>query len=270
MTIKQTAANQANAKLSTGPKSIEGKQAVSGNRTTHGILSTRLFLADESPEEYQTLLDGLQVQLRPVGALELSLVERIAVSLWRQRRLVNAETAAIAIGMSPATIADLVSSAMGISKYSDNAIKPKDLEPPDQEQLEWCMAVIAECEGALNLDRLQKEAPMVYKQLTEDATGEESLAEYLEEVGGLTDYLYEMADWCRKELEKAKQFEQIAKLTGPAIDKLRVPWGQLETFIKYQASLDNQLYKAMKALREAQEWRLQTIEGQPETSSEAA
>jgi hypothetical protein len=80
-TTKQAAANRANAKLSTGPKSIKGKQAVSGNRTTHGILSTRLFLADESPEEYQTLLDGLQVQLRPVGALELSLVDRIAVSL---------------------------------------------------------------------------------------------------------------------------------------------------------------------------------------------
>ena len=103
-----------------------------------------------------------------------------------------------------------------------------------------------------------------------DAIGEGSLAEYLEEVGGLTDYLHELEDWCRKELEKAKQFEQITKLTGTVIDQLQVPWEKLETFIKYQASLDNQTYKAMKALREAQEWRLQTIEGQPETSSEAA
>ena len=270
MTTKQTEANRANAKLSTGPKSIKNKQAVSGNRITHGILSTRLFLVDESAEEYQVLLDDLQVQLRPVGALELSLMERIAVSLWRQRRLVNAETAAISINMTPDTIADLVSEAMDISKYGDNAIKPKDLEPPDQEQLEWCKAVIAECESDLNLNQLEKKAPLVYKQLTEDATGEEGLAEYLEEVGGLTSYLYDMADWCRGELEKAKQFGQIAKLTGTAIDKLRVPWGKLETFIKYQASLDNQTYKAMKALREAQEWRLQTIEGQPETNSEAA
>ena len=160
------------------------------------------------------MLDGLQVQLRPVGALELSLVERIAVSLWRQRRLVNAETAAIAISMSPATIAKWVGRGLDIGEYGNNAIKPKDLEPPDQEQLEWCKAVIAECEGDLKLNQLQKKAPRVFEQLTEDAVGEGSLAEYLEDVGGLTDYLYEMADWCRKELEKAKQFEQIAKLTG--------------------------------------------------------
>ena len=31
MTTKQATANRANAKLSTGPKSIEGKQVVSGN-----------------------------------------------------------------------------------------------------------------------------------------------------------------------------------------------------------------------------------------------
>ena len=29
---------------------------------------------------------------------------------------------------------------------------------------------------------------------------------------------------------------------------------------RYQTTLDNQLYKALRALREAQEWRLRTLE----------
>jgi hypothetical protein len=34
----------------------------------------------------------------------------------------------------------------------------------------------------------------------------------------------------------------------------------LEVFSRYQTTLDNQLYKALKALREAQEWRLKTMD----------
>ena len=34
---------------------------------------------------------------------------------------------------------------------------------------------------------------------------------------------------------------------------------------KYQIMLDNELYKALKALREAQEWRMKAIEALPET-----
>jgi hypothetical protein len=269
-TRKQAEANKANAKHSTGPKSIEGKQAVSGNRITHGILSTRLLLAGESPEEYQSLLDGLQAQLRPVGTLELSLVERIAVSLWRQQRLVKAETATVMLNMTPDTIAEKVSEGLGISKFSSRSLSGKDLEPPNQETMAWCRAALAECKGDFTLSQLQKKAPHVFEQLSEDAEEEGlTISEYLEqEVDGLDDYVSELADWCKKQLEKAGRYEQIVQLTGTAMDKLRIPWSSLETFTKYQAALDNQTYKAMKALREAQEWRLKTIE--PETGSVAA
>ena len=40
---------------------------------------------------------------------------------------------------------------------------------------------------------------------------------------------------------------------------------------RYQPSLDNELYKAIRALREAQQWRLKAIDstGQPISDSEA-
>ena len=104
MTSKaQVLANQQNAQKSTGPKSLDGKQKVGSNRITHGILSTKLLLAGEDIQDYQALLGDLQVQLRPVGVLELSLVEKVAVILWRQRRLVGAETAVVELVMTPPT-----------------------------------------------------------------------------------------------------------------------------------------------------------------------
>jgi hypothetical protein len=94
-TDKQASANKANAKKSTGPKTAAGKAMVSGNAIAHGILSKRLLLSDESPDDFQALQDGLRQSLGPVGALELALVEKVAVALWKQRRMVGAESAAI-------------------------------------------------------------------------------------------------------------------------------------------------------------------------------
>jgi len=135
--------------------------------------------------------------------------------------------------------------------------------------MDWCREALAECEGNLNLSELQKKAPRVFEQLTEDAEAENmTLSEYIDE-SSLDDYVRDLVAWCEKELEKAARFEQISLFTGTAIDKLRIPWGNLETFTKYQAALDNQTYRAMRALRQAQEWRLKTIENEAETDSEA-
>jgi len=263
MSDKQTAANQQNALKSTGAKSIEGKQIVSGNRITHGILSTKLLLADESVDDYQALLDDLQTQLKPVGTLEQTLVERIAVCFWRQQRLVRAETAAITIKMTQSAILEKVNDGMGIGRYSDDKITGKDLEPPDQEQVKWCNDVIAEAEQELQLEQLQKQAPLIYKQLSDDSKSDDmGFSEYLNEhhYGNLTSYVSNLLSWCRNELKKAEQHDDIVQLADTAKDSLCLPWGQVDIFTKYQASLDNQTYKAMKALREAQDWRLKTLD----------
>jgi len=94
-TNKQITANQANSQLSTGAKTASGKLAVSANAIRHGLLSSKLFLANESAADYENLLAGLVESFKPVGHLENLLTEKIAVSFWRQRRLVGAEAAAI-------------------------------------------------------------------------------------------------------------------------------------------------------------------------------
>jgi hypothetical protein len=88
---KKVNANRVNAKVSTGPKSVLGKAVASANATSHGILSRELLLPHENRAEFEELLSALITELGGVGTLERTLVERIAVAIWRQRRLVRAE-----------------------------------------------------------------------------------------------------------------------------------------------------------------------------------
>lgn len=51
----------------------------------------------------------------------------------------------------------------------------------------------------------------------------------------------------------------MVAISETAKDKLSIPWGRFDLLNKYQTTLDNQLYKAMKALHDAQEWRFKTL-----------
>ena len=94
-TEKQVIANIANAQKSTGPTTDTGKAVVSRNALKHGVRSQRLLLDHEDPNEYQSLHLGLINTLKPVGLLEHELIDKIAAILWRERRLLAAETASV-------------------------------------------------------------------------------------------------------------------------------------------------------------------------------
>ncbi len=98
-TEKQVEANQANAFLSTGAITVEGKATVSRNAVKHGIFTKDLILkpevCEESEAEYQALLHGLVESLTPQGEIEILLVEKIAIDYWRLRRVIRFETGSI-------------------------------------------------------------------------------------------------------------------------------------------------------------------------------
>jgi hypothetical protein len=68
-------ANRQNAAKSSGPRSATGKAAARQNARKHGVLSARLFVQGEVPQEFDALLQSLAQDLRPSGALELLFVE---------------------------------------------------------------------------------------------------------------------------------------------------------------------------------------------------
>ena len=87
----QIAANRANAQLSTGPRTPEGKQASSQNARTHGFTSSILQVAPDQ----QPAFDKLEVQLRetvlPAPGLEEELFRMLLTSAWQLRRLAHWE-----------------------------------------------------------------------------------------------------------------------------------------------------------------------------------
>ncbi|MDA0995218.1 MAG: hypothetical protein O3A13_16525 [Proteobacteria bacterium] len=266
-TENQVRANRENARLSTGPKSAAGKAIVSSNRICHGILSTKLLLEGECPEDYQALLDDLHFQLKAEGALEHALVEKIAVTLWRQQRLIRAESATIAMAANPQRIARDIEYEMSRTSVvdSDDMFSSDPKLPPDPVQLKWVRDVVVELHetDSLNPDNLQRAAPLSYQQLVSEAESEdESITEFLAGTG-LQGYLHGLKSWCGKELRNAElwdeQYPTRCAITDRVKDSLNIAWSKLETLTKYQTTLDGQLYKAMKALHDAQQWRAQSI-----------
>jgi hypothetical protein len=86
-TTAQTTANQANAQHSTGPRTEQGKAAVSTNATTHGATSEKAFVKGENPTEYELHLKKFSEKFRPADCHEIFLVRSMADAAWRLRRL---------------------------------------------------------------------------------------------------------------------------------------------------------------------------------------
>ena len=84
-------ANRRNAQKSTGPKTPEGKAASSRNSLVHGLTSNAALLPGEDPADLQELYDQFHDDFQPVGAIEESLLERMAVVTYRLRRLARIE-----------------------------------------------------------------------------------------------------------------------------------------------------------------------------------
>lgn len=266
---QRSAANRINAQESTGPCSLEGKRISSGNATRHGLLSTRLFLDDEDPDEFTDLLCDLQRSLTPVGTMELAFVERIAVTLWRQRRLVTAESAAITLARQAKQIAVGVSEELDL-KYG-SALKEEDLQPSDPDRIAWCTAALAEIEALeqIDLSSLPERAPTVFGQLEEDGE-DEGIEPFLAgHENGLTGYVDQLMVWCREQLREAQRRPHVQALAAQVRAKrLILPDEALQVLARYQTTLDNQLYKGLKALREAQEWRLKTFDVRAEATED--
>ncbi len=86
-------ANKRNAQKSTGPKTDQGKQRCSQNALKHGLRSRHPVIPGEDPIEYQHKLDELRADLRPLNSLEDSIVEQIADTSWRLKRITRIEAA---------------------------------------------------------------------------------------------------------------------------------------------------------------------------------
>jgi hypothetical protein len=90
---RQKAANRANARHSTGPKTPEGKAVVSRNALRHGLRARDVVLPEEDADAFEDLLNRVRAELSPVGPVEELLADRVVSTMWRFGRSARAETA---------------------------------------------------------------------------------------------------------------------------------------------------------------------------------
>ena len=274
-TENQIKANQANSKKSTGAITTNGKLVVAGNALKHGLFADRLILNDENLDEYAQLIDGLITSLNPVGTLEQLLVEKIAVATWKQLRLTRAESASIELDrrMDRDINITYVSRAIG-KKWDEPELNKEDFKENtdvDKERSIYCKNLIAQFDAIpnevlINVDlvRLKKEGNLIYERLVDDAEQEEIelnvyINDYLKKDDqGIHEWCFELAEWCKKELCRFNRKETVLKVAEQLKHKLTAPIDN-ELLSRYQTGIDNELYKAIEALRKQQEWRSKSM-----------
>jgi hypothetical protein len=94
-TQAQILANRCNAQKSTGPRSRQGKAAISQNAVKHGLLSRHDVISSERQADFDLYRRELLAELAPVSPMESMLAERIVSLSWRLKRAGRIQNQAI-------------------------------------------------------------------------------------------------------------------------------------------------------------------------------
>ncbi len=94
----QLAANRANALFSTGPTSDSGRAKSSLNAVKTGLTGRTVLLPSEDAAEYERYILAYEKELQPVGQIEVDLVQSIANTTWRLKRIPALEMSIFAQG----------------------------------------------------------------------------------------------------------------------------------------------------------------------------
>jgi hypothetical protein len=96
--VQQISANQANAQLSTGPRTEEGKKRSSLNALKSGLTGRTVLLPGEDASAYKAHCEAFLAGFNPVGEEETALVQLFADTRWRLDRCSVLETNLFALG----------------------------------------------------------------------------------------------------------------------------------------------------------------------------
>jgi hypothetical protein len=97
-TDSQITANRANAQLSTGPSSPEGKLKSSHNAVKTGLTGRTILLPTDDVAAYEKFVALMHQKHSPEGDVEKHIVQTIADTEWRLLRVPTLETGYYALG----------------------------------------------------------------------------------------------------------------------------------------------------------------------------
>ena len=272
-TQEQIEANRKNAQKSTGPQTEQGKTIAKLNAVKHGILSGAVLIAkgqgEERREAYQRLYHGLREYFQPEGAMEEVLVEQIAVTFWRKRRVLRFELGCL---------------RKQLDSYQQTAEGPEDEENafPSRKHKTACQR-LAEAQKQVDHHQTEKEAlEDNWDILSDDAMDDwvDSYFRLAEKKGFEAGEPARVRDWLKEQgLTEAQIRKELIQVHEELIQvaqaeiKTQEPQAALELertallgsvpasghdldkIIRYEASLDRQLYKAVSQLERLQRRR---------------
>lgn len=269
--VKQKTANRTNARRSTGPKTASGKAVSSRNAVRHGVFVNLSNLPEAEQAEFDLLAASLIQDLRPVGTLEHMLVEKIAVAFWRNRRLVSAESASITLRQRPEKIAQAAAAEFD-RMAAPSSYMAEDIQPLKPEMFQHFQNILSEAEAAkvCGLSELSEVAPAIHMALADEAENEEhaSIEDYVaaDYKGDFAALIESLKAWAFGEIVADDRRRALAEIAEPIRQRSALPKpNDLERYARYQSVLDGQLFKTLRALREAQDARRNTIEVDAET-----
>src|SRR4030042_2419367 len=123
-TTAQILANRNNSRKSTGPKTDEGKAAVSQNAIKHGIFAESV-IQGENEDDYEAFHDQMLAELAPVGMVESMLAERFVSLSWRLKRAERMQNEAME-DMIGRKVTNLPSRCDREYYYTNHGIRPGD------------------------------------------------------------------------------------------------------------------------------------------------
>jgi hypothetical protein len=277
-----------------GPKTEEGKEVVRWNATRHGISSPAPVVPGlERSADWEEHREGILENLFPVGHLELTLAERVALLSWRLHRVTRYETEVIALSQEKVEedIHDRRWFAFALGKGSINT-HPEDvrfqakhdkqthyalrrfsshdaekvLKAEDTTSVVWGVLVAAQKKIGEEIDVERLDLPGV----PEDAFIEELPAMRAADVRGCVETIAAHAsmdpeelleaatksarqDAVSSEYEKAAVAEEISRKSR---ERILPDDKTLEKVARYEAHLSRQLYQALHELEALQSRRL--------------
>jgi hypothetical protein len=170
---KQLQANRKNAQKSTGPRTAKGKAKISKNAFKHGLLSEDIIIPGEDPKLFAYIKQELVEQLDPIGFQEAEIAERMAVLMWRLRRVYRVEARIFAYEQAVAEVdrtgAERKSHEVKVDKFL--ALSFADLEIDDEEEY----AKASEAEDAA-IAHLAKISTGIGRAFMQDAAGNDALS----------------------------------------------------------------------------------------------
>ncbi|MGD1021014.1 MAG: hypothetical protein ABSA12_17035 [Verrucomicrobiia bacterium] len=278
VSLRKLEANQRNARKSTGPRTARGKAISRINAAKHCILSKEVVVRGLHIQEpggaFQELRDRLWEELAPVGAVEEMLVDRIVTAHWRIRRALTAESGEIALSVDGGHWERSSRGASGFMEFFSDLRDPATEMEKSAGGLSYLIRVLEEVradvtqEGELTEamvgrvrgrfagreNSLTSELAGLRQRLTKNPEGSSAKAlkeEHRQAVLGRIEgklSLYRALSGERKEREEK---EEEARQAAEVLPEAAV----LDKILRYETTLERQLYRAMNQLERLQRRR---------------